>query len=65
MGKEDIGRRTHHPKNKFGFGSPEYYRAEYELYRVTSEEYWRLWSKNNPMCPNCGGRTDCVCQERD
>lgn len=64
--------RNRHPKNKFGFATPEFYQEEYRLYGVKTDEerkeFWRLRKENSPKCGICGtptgfsfGTGDCGC----
>lgn len=68
MSMNDIGKRFRHPNNRYGHGSPEFWEAEYQLYGVTGEEYWRLYKEQAPKCSTCGttvgmspGTGDCNC----
>lgn len=57
-----------HPKNRYGQGSPEFYKEELRLYDLTPEEYWKLRKEKAPKCSACGtpagfsfGTGDCGC----
>lgn len=68
MSRSQIGLISRHPDNRYGQGSPEFWEAEFRLYGVTREEYFRLWRLQAPRCKYCGaiagmsfGTGDCGC----
>ena len=66
----DIGNRHRHPDNPYGQGSPEFWRAEVELYGFNNiQEYITYRKERTPKCPHCGtpygfsfGTGDCGCE---
>lgn len=59
-----------HPNNPYGQGSPEFYKAEAQLYGFETVKECMEWMKSvAPKCPVCGvpsgfsfGTGDCECE---
>lgn len=56
------------PKNKYGYGTQEYWDQEIKLSGLSREEYFKMDRERSPKCPHCGipkgyamGTGDCGC----
>ena len=68
MTRHMIGVRHAHPDNHYGYGSQDFWDAEFRLYNLSREEYFRYYEDQAPRCPHCGvargmsmGTGDCGC----